>query len=161
MNTISSLDVLAQLLAKVFSAGVAPRHADVSLLVFGDHWKDRELIRDLSGKDIGKLSDEWICNHANYLGCLTANGLRLILPQFAIFSLRNIDSDVTDGVIAMLARLSGVSQLGAEFRGLLTPEQIICFGRYVRDVETHYPMTRSMKPFFDDALVNWSDTSRS
>lgn len=155
MTNSVHLDALASRLINTFSESIACRPDTLDLLVLGDHWKDTELIRDLEEEHISSLSDAWISEHSDYLPCLSSAGLRVMLPQFAIYSARNIDTDVTDSLIAALARLSESSKLGLELRNLLSQDEKSGYAQYLRSIKCHYPMTRVMKPYFDEALANW------
>lgn len=155
MTEFIDLDTFASQLRMIFLPSSDQEPVDLKLLVLGDHWKDKELIEELENLDVANLSNEWISEHSDSLPCLSSQGLRLILPQFAIYSARNLDTDVTDCVISTLARLSDDSIIGLELRKLLSTRQRVGLGLYLRAIENQYPMTRVMRPYIDVARANW------
>lgn len=120
------------------------------------HWQAAELDQEIERARTKYPGDSWVEEYYNCLDALTVSGMMITLPHFLRYSLTHLDSDVTDNAMSELARLSSQSDKGREFRRILNLRQIGAIKAYLDFVMKHYPMTRTMRPIFHEAVDVWT-----
>ena len=94
-------DTLVALVAMITSAFANVPTLPGESLVYEDTWETEDLIRDLAA--VGdRPDDRFIEQHFSSLPTFTGEGLRHVLPQYLIYSLKHPDSDATERVIFQL-----------------------------------------------------------
>jgi hypothetical protein len=128
-------------------------------LVYEGTWETRTLIRHLAAVH-DRPDDRFIEQHFSSLPAFTAQGLRHVLPQYLIYSLKHPESDATERVIFHLAPDDTSDEYWRERVTVFTTAQKHAICDYLRFMQLalageHYD------EYLDRALTVWGCASPS